>query len=65
MVRDNYEGIQTGDLRVSFLIQGYKKGNRLGHLGISGQLIALLLLSQWLERWCANLVAQVRFCQSR
>ena len=36
MVRDSYEGIRTCDLRVTVLIRGYKKGSRLGHLGISG-----------------------------
>ena len=36
MVRDSYEWIPTCDLRVSVLIQSYKKGSRLGHQGISG-----------------------------
>ena len=30
-----------------------------------GQLIALLLVAQWLERWCDNLAAQVRSCLSQ
>ena len=59
MVRDSYEGIQACDLGVSVLIRGCKKGSRLGHPEFPGQLIALLLVAQWLEPWCANLAAQV------
>ena len=59
MVRDSYEGNRTCDMRVSVLIRGYKKDSRLG------KLIALLLVAQWLECWCASLAAQVRSWRSR
>ena len=32
----------------------YKKGGRLSTSEFPGQLIALLLAAQWLERWCVN-----------
>ena len=65
MVRDSYEGIRTCDLHVSVLIQGYKKGSGWGTSEFPGQLFALLLVARWLERWCANLAAQVQSWRSR
>ena len=65
MDSDSYEGIRTCNLRVSVMIRGYKKGSRLGTWESPGQRIALLLVAQWLELWCANQAAQVRSWRSK
>ena len=60
MVRDSYEGIRTCDLPVSVLIQGTQRSSvGWGTSEFPAQLIALLLVPQWLEQWCANLATQV------
>ena len=57
MVRDSYCGIRTCDLPVSVLIQGTTRSAvGWGTSEFPSQLIALLLVAQWLERWCDNLV---------
>ena len=58
LARDCYEGIQTCDLWVSVLIWSYRRAMVGGTPEFPGQLIASLLVAQWSERWCTNLVAQ-------
>ena len=60
MVRDSYCGIRTCDLPVTVLIQGTPR-SAVGWdtSEFPAQLIALLLVAQWLEHWCAKLAAQV------
>ena len=66
MVRDSYCRIRTCDLPVSVLIQGTPSSAvGWGTSEFPGQLIALLLVAQWLERWYVKLTAQVRSWQSR
>ena len=66
MVRDSYCGIRTCDLPVSVLIQGTPRSAvGWGTSEFPGQLIAILLVAQWLERWFANIAAQVQSLQSR
>ena len=61
MVRDSYCGNRTCDLLVSVLIQGTPRSTvGWGTSEFPGQLIALLFVAQWLERWYANLEAQVQ-----
>ena len=55
------KGIRTCNLRVSVLIRSYRRAMVGGTLEFPGQLIASLLVAQWLGRWCTSLVAQVRF----
>ena len=43
------------------LIISYRRAIFGGTPEFLGQLIASLLVAQWLERWCTSLVAQVRF----
>ena len=59
LARDCHEGIQTCDLWVSVLIGSYRRAIVGGTPEFPGQLIALLLVAHWLERWCASLAAQV------
>ena len=59
LARDCYEGVQTCDLWVSVLIGSYRRLIVGGTQDFLGQLIALLLEAQWLERWCTSLVAKV------
>ena len=40
---------------------GYRRAIVGGTSEFLGQLLALLLVAQWLECWCASLVAQVSF----
>ena len=61
LARDCYEGIRTWDLWVSVLIESYRRAMVGGTPEFPGQLIASLLVAQWLGRWCTSLVAQVRF----
>ena len=57
MVRDSYCGIRTCDLLVSVLIQGTPRSAvGWGTSQFPGQLIALLLVAQWLERWCVGVL---------
>jgi hypothetical protein len=58
LARDCYEGIQTWDLLVSVLIESYRRAMVGGTPEFLGQLIASLLVAQWSEHWCSNLVAQ-------
>ena len=61
MVRDSYCGIRTCDLPVSVLIQGTPRSAiGWGTSEFPGQLIALLLVAQWLERLCTSLEAHVQ-----
>ena len=55
------KGIRTCDLWVSVLIRSYRRAMVGGTPEFPGQLIASLLVAQWLGRWCTSLVAQVRF----
>ena len=41
-------------------IEARRMAEGWGTLEFPGQLIALFLVAQWLERWCASLVAHVR-----
>ena len=61
VARDCYEGIRTCNLWVRVLIGSYRRAIVGGTPEFLGQLIALLLVAHWLERWCASLAAQVRF----
>ena len=50
MVRDSYFGIRTCDLQASVLIQGTPRSAvGWGTSEFQGQLIALLLVAQWLN----------------
>jgi hypothetical protein len=51
------EGIRTWDLWVSVLIESNRRAMAGGTPAFLGQLIASLLVAQWSERWCTNLVA--------
>jgi hypothetical protein len=61
LARDCYEGIRTCDLWVSVLIWTYRRAIVGGTPEFPGQLIASLLVAQWLGHWCTRLVANVRF----
>ena len=61
LARDCHEGIQTCNLWVSVLIRSYRRAIVGGTPKFPGQLIALLLVAHWLERWCASLAAHDQF----
>ena len=62
LARDSIRGLQSCELWVSVLIITYARRMAVvwGTPEFTGQLIALLPIAQWLERWCASLAAQVR-----
>ena len=59
------KGFEPATCGSVFLSEATRRALGWGNSEFLGQIIALLLVAQWFERWCARLVAQIRSFRSR